>query len=103
MRHQQSYQKTKKRFTRELATDQTTHRNEVSKSKIYAQTKHAFIHYRLPRNHKCSDTNYKTIKSIIMTRARTSKINVKPLPFMKKEYIFCSHKITKISCSTCNE
>ncbi|KRX72959.1 hypothetical protein T06_13601 [Trichinella sp. T6] len=52
MRHQQSYQKTKKRFMRELSAGQT-HRNKVSKSKIYAQTKHTFIRYRLPQNHKC--------------------------------------------------
>ncbi|KRY19016.1 hypothetical protein T12_4573 [Trichinella patagoniensis] len=30
---------------------QTTHRNEISKSKIYAQSKHAFICYGLPQNH----------------------------------------------------
>ncbi|KRX79570.1 hypothetical protein T06_6758, partial [Trichinella sp. T6] len=47
MRHKQSYQKTKKRFMRELLAGQT-HRNEVSKSKIYAQTKHAFIGYGVP-------------------------------------------------------
>ncbi|KRY18977.1 Plasma kallikrein [Trichinella patagoniensis] len=75
MRHQQSYQKTKKRFTRELPTGQTAHRNEVSKSKIYAQTKHAFIRYSCPKIINVTDISYETIKSIIMTRARTSKIN----------------------------
>ncbi|KRZ59392.1 hypothetical protein T02_6772 [Trichinella nativa] len=81
MRHQQIYQKTKKRFMRELSAGQT-HRNEVSKSKIYAQTKHAFIRYKLPHNYKCYRYElYKTIKSIKMLYARTSKISVKLLPF----------------------
>ncbi|KRX59264.1 hypothetical protein T09_4163 [Trichinella sp. T9] len=55
MRHQQSYQKTKKCFMRELSAQLVKQHIEMryQNEKIHAQSEHAFIHYRLPQNHKC--------------------------------------------------
>ncbi|KRX21028.1 hypothetical protein T07_13728 [Trichinella nelsoni] len=82
MRHKKSYQKTKKRFMRELLAGQT-YRNEVSKSKKSMHKLNipsSATEYSKIIN--VTDISYKTIKSIKMPSARTSKINVKLLPFM---------------------
>ncbi|KRZ98034.1 hypothetical protein T08_4860 [Trichinella sp. T8] len=76
MRHKQSYRKTKKRFMRELLAGQT-HQNKISKSKIYAETKHAFIRHRLPQNHEYEKIHQNAEDKDV------NEINVKPLPFIQ--------------------
>ncbi|KRY36512.1 hypothetical protein T01_5943 [Trichinella spiralis] len=79
MRHQQSYQKTKKhsfQLARQHIEMRYQNQKSVHKLNMPSSTTDC------PEIINVIDTNYKTIKSIKMPRARTSKINVKPLPFM---------------------
>ncbi|KRY31618.1 hypothetical protein T01_5684 [Trichinella spiralis] len=90
-RYQQSYQKTKRRFMREISAQLVKQHIEMR-----YQNQKSMHKLNMPSSvTDCSQIinvtriSYNTIKSITMLRARASKINVKPLLFIQLRGLRC--------------